>query len=213
MQNLNSLLGQQKYIHAHRRRKRGGRWGACPTTLILGGALPHHFFPLFKWTNQSEVETCRVTVRCRSAYHMQAVNESRNFDLYSKEPTMTADQPLMGEGTSSAKSTSVCIPVKVQQLYGKDLNLQKLSRQLNMLPDLVKAAKETPKLKALKKVTSVRTVAEMMTSVPMSSRLFSERHKLRIYLTLPVTTATAGRKILFYSTSSEDLSQINHESR
>ena len=62
-----------------------------------------------------------------------------------------------------------------------------------MLPDPVSAYKTSQSLKVLK-VTSVRTVCEIMQSVPVAQEMSCEVDKLlRIYLTIPVTTATAER--------------------
>ena len=81
------------------------------------------------------------------------------------------------------------VPPAVEKLYAKDLDLKRLKRQMKMLPDLVRSCPDTAA-----EVTKVRTLASMLATEPLASSMFSEVDKLvRIYLTLPVTTATGER--------------------
>ena len=81
------------------------------------------------------------------------------------------------------------VPPAVERLYAKDLDLKRLQRQMQMLPDLVRSCPEIAK-----EVTRVRTLASLLATAPLASSMFSEVDKLvRIYLTLPVTTATGER--------------------
>lgn len=71
--------------------------------------------------------------------------------------------------------------------------MKKLQHQLLMLPDLVSAYKSLQSLTVFT-VTSVRTVGEMLISVTMAQTMFSEINLLlRLYMTIPITTATAER--------------------
>ena len=73
-------------------------------------------------------------------------------------------------------------------VFGKDLDFAKLARHLAVLPDIVSQA-----LPEVKKVTSIRTVCEAM-ATGAHRATFSEMDKLlRLYLTVPITSATSER--------------------
>ena len=73
----------------------------------------------------------------------------------------------------------------------KDIDMKKLERQLRVLPDLLNSCPDIAS-----KVTRVRTPADMLAAAPLASSMFSEVDKLvRIYLTIPVTTATGERSL------------------
>lgn len=79
-------------------------------------------------------------------------------------------------------------------MYKDDIDFQKLKLHLQMLPDAVKA---TP-LDGIyvRKVTRVQTICDIFNEQPSVKALLSEVHKLiLIYLTIPVTTATAERSL------------------
>ena len=60
-----------------------------------------------------------------------------------------------------------------------------------MLPDLLNSCPDIAS-----KVTRVRTLANMLAAAPLASSMFSEVDQLvRIYLTVPVTTATGERSL------------------
>ena len=67
-------------------------------------------------------------------------------------------------------------------------------RQLNMLPELVDdARKRSGVLKGVKEITNVQTLADILNASPVAD-MFSEVVKLlKIFLTIPVTTASAER--------------------
>ena len=69
--------------------------------------------------------------------------------------------------------------------------MKKRERQLRVLPDLLNSGPDIAS-----KVTRVRTLANMLAAAPLASGMFSEVDKLvRIYLTIPVTTATGERSL------------------
>ena len=69
--------------------------------------------------------------------------------------------------------------------------MRKLERQLRVLPDLVNSCPDIAS-----KVTRVRTLANMLAAAPLASSIFSKVDGLvRIYLTIPVTTATGERPL------------------
>lgn len=74
-----------------------------------------------------------------------------------------------------------------QSCYAPDLDFTVLRRQLPLLVDVVKQG-------CVRKVTSIRTICEAMKANPTYKLIFSEVHKLlRLYLVVPITSATAER--------------------
>ena len=77
--------------------------------------------------------------------------------------------------------------------YSQDLNIDKLKMQLLILPDLIKTYKSSQDLPHLK-VTSLRTLCEIFLALPVSKEMLSEVDVLlRLFFTMPITTATAER--------------------
>ena len=75
----------------------------------------------------------------------------------------------------------------------RNINFDNLKVQLQMLPDLLHTANEQCHL-GIKKVTSISTICEILNSGHHGKVMLSEVHRLlRIYLTVPMTTATAER--------------------
>lgn len=82
------------------------------------------------------------------------------------------------------------IPKSLHTTYSADVDIGRLQSQLKMLSDFIKAATNAP----LKEVTSIRTIIDALNSSQIGKTLLSEVTKLiKIYLTIPVTTATAER--------------------
>ncbi|KAI8511315.1 zinc finger, MYM-type [Branchiostoma belcheri] len=96
-------------------------------------------------------------------------------------------------------------------VFGKDIDSAKLTRHLSMLPDLIEQA-----LPDVRKVTSIRTVCSVM-ATGSHRTTFSETHKLlRLYLTVPITSATSERafsslkRLLTYLRSSMTEQRLNN---
>ena len=96
-------------------------------------------------------------------------------------------------------------------VFGKDFDFPKLQRHVAMLTDVVRQV-----LPDVKKVTSVRTVYSAMCTSSHRD-MFSELHKLiRLYLTVPVTSATSERafsilkRLLTYLRSSMTQQRLNN---
>ena len=80
------------------------------------------------------------------------------------------------------------------EMYSKDIDRHRLFAQLNMLPDLIGTYNERNPATAIKQVTNLRTLCEIMNDVTSSKIMFREVfYLLRILLTIPVTTSTAER--------------------
>ena len=84
-----------------------------------------------------------------------------------------------------------------------------------MLPDIIKSYGEATGTPI--KVTNVRTVCQAMNEIPGAKRLCSELHRLlRLFLTIPVTTASsertfsAMRRLKNYLRSSMTQERLNH---
>ena len=109
-------------------------------------------------------------------------------------------------------STNILVPEPIAKAYSRDLNIKKLERQLQMLPELLGAYRyQTAKDISHLWVTTVRTICEMLTTVPMAREIYSEVDKLvRIYMTIPVMTATAERSFSAPS-SYQNISSLNDD--
>ena len=114
----------------------------------------------------------------------------RRFDQQSFKLPKAIEELLLKACSSNSSNT---IPEIITKSYSRDINISKLECQLNMLPDLVKAYKSYKQLNILC-VTSLRTISSMLLEVPLSREIYSEIDIiLRIYFTIPITTATAER--------------------
>ena len=101
-------------------------------------------------------------------------------------------EKLLLDAVNGAMSNTADFPDELNTYYSKDIELSHLKPELAMLPDLLSTHNQ--KNSAISTVTNVRTIAELMNSVSNSKSFFREVVKLiRIYFTLPVTTATAER--------------------
>ena len=76
-----------------------------------------------------------------------------------------------------------------ESCYKEDFDFTKLKCHLALLADTVKLA-----IPSIKKVTSIRTICDAMNSQSVYKSMLPEVHKiLRLYLTIPITTATSER--------------------
>lgn len=147
-----------------------------------GGSQPHRFTDVHEFYRVQYYEVLDLLTE----------EISRRFDQASLA-LPAAIEDIMIKAMNNMDESPVKVPDTVAEVYSKDMNMARLEKQLQMLPDLASTYKSSQSLKALK-VTSVRTVCEIMQSVPVAQEMFSEVDKLlRIYLTIPITTATAER--------------------
>ncbi len=85
------------------------------------------------------------------------------------------------------------IPDTVMDLYKEDVDFKRLEFQLRILPDTIKSV-SFEKGCSVKKVTIIDTIVDTLNSSSVLKRMFSEVSVLlRIYLTIPVTTASSER--------------------
>ena len=79
-------------------------------------------------------------------------------------------------------------------LYSKDVKIDKLKIQIQMLPDLLKSCNQANPSQTINSVTTLRTLCDLMNSMESSKTMLSEVFQLlRIILTIPITSATAER--------------------
>lgn len=118
----------------------------------------------------------------------------RRFDQKSLAVPKAIEEMLLTACASQCTSTvDVSIPEVIASTYSQDINIAKLKVQLLTLPDLMKTCKSSQDLPNLK-VTSLRTLSEMFLALPLSREMLSEVDALlRLYFTIPITTATAER--------------------
>ena len=130
------------------------------------------------------------------AFHRQQYFEV--LDLLHEELGRRFDQKgfsLLGDIEqlllTAANTNHFAIPEAISETYAEDLDEKRLDLQLKMLPDLVKCSNaEVP----IKQVTKLETLCKVMLENVNNRKLFSEVDKLlRLYLTIPATSATAER--------------------
>ena len=113
----------------------------------------------------------------------------RRFDQESFKCLQEIEKALV----ESSNGTPVQLSEGFQARYASDLKFDRLSVQLSMLPDLLQTANEQHQL-GIKKVTTISTVCQLMNICSFAKAMLSEVDRLlRIYLTVPMSSATAER--------------------
>ena len=83
------------------------------------------------------------------------------------------------------------VPKRIEELYSSVIDSEKFVRQLSMFQDFIQASKPT---QGIRNITKITTICEIMNSSDLGKSMFTEVHKLlTIYLTVPMTSATAER--------------------
>ena len=134
---------------------------------------------------------------------------TERFDQSFLEPLIAMEKTLLA--AASAEDMADDLKIIEESVFGKDFDFPRLTRQLKILPDIVKQA-----LPEVKKVTSIRTLCTAM-ATDNHRKTFSELNKLLpLYLTVPVTSATserefsALRRLLTYLCSSMTEQRLNN---
>jgi hypothetical protein len=74
-----------------------------------------------------------------------------------------------------------------------DIDVGKLKAEAHMISDYIKSVINTKQMK-IKQITNISTICEIFNSCDIGKQMFKEFHTLiRLYLTIPVTTASAER--------------------
>jgi hypothetical protein len=93
---------------------------------------------------------------------------------------------------NAANSKEISIPDDIKRIYGNDIDFDKLSLQLRLLSDAIKAVPVEGLF--ITQVTKIQTICTIFEEQSALKLMLSEIHKLLlIYLTVPITTATAER--------------------
>ena len=101
-------------------------------------------------------------------------------------------EKLLLTSVNGERESSV-IPEVIRKTYSDDLNYERLEIQLKMLPDLIADMRSSGEVPGLKRISSVRSLANIMKQ-GSGAVMFSEvRMLIKLFLTIPVTTASAER--------------------
>ena len=93
----------------------------------------------------------------------------------------------------AANGKEVPMPATIVDMYQRDFNFDRLRVHLSMLSDIIKHHGETTGV-LIKRVTSVCPICDCLSDKTELQSSLSEVHRLvKLYLTIPVTTATAER--------------------
>ena len=92
-------------------------------------------------------------------------------------------------------------------MYSKDLDTTHLVTQLQMLPELIWTYNECNPQTVIQRVTSLRTLCDVMNTVTVSRSMFNKL--LCIVLTIPVTYINY-RKVIFYTEEIKNVSTFNY---
>ena len=136
----------------------------------------------------------------------------RRFNQLSLSVFKDTEKLLM----TSSNDKTVQLPENFSELYGKDLDLDRLAVQLRMLPDLLRTGNVEHKL-GVRKVTSVGNIVQLFNASPHSKQMLQQVDRLhRIYLTVPMASATADRsfsalrKLKNYLRTTMTQKRLNH---
>ena len=116
----------------------------------------------------------------------------------------------------SCNKDPISLSDDICQLYSTDIDIERLRTQLSLLPDLLCSFNEKEGV-VVHKVTSIRTVIDLMNSNSLAKTLLNQVDKLlRIYLTIPLSTSTAERafstlrRLKNYLRSTMTQTRLNH---
>ena len=111
-----------------------------------GGSQPYRFTDVHEFYRVQYYEV------------LDLLNEeiSRRFDQASLALPAAIEDVLV-KAINNSDESPIKVPDAVAEVYSKDINLKKLEKQLQMLPDLTSAYKTSQGLRLLK-VTSVRSL-------------------------------------------------------
>ena len=118
-----------------------------------------------------------------------AAEIERRFDQNSLKIINEMEQVLL----MPCNGATVQFSEEFLEKYSTDVNIERLQIQLTMLPDLINTANEQYQF-GIKRVTLINTLGEIMNTCIFLKSMFSEVHRLlRVYLTIPMSSATAER--------------------
>ena len=140
------------------------------------GSRPHQFATPMEYFRQQYNEACALLIG-----ELNDRFEQRNL----LPPVLALESVLLN--AANGLNYQDQLTVVQQSCYKDDFNFSRLESQLGMLADAIKVA-----LPSVRKVTSIRTICDAMNAQTVYKSMLSEVHKqLRLYLTVPITTATS----------------------
>ena len=93
-------------------------------------------------------------------------------------------------GTQEADDLNV---ENIAEFLTGDINISRLQREINMLPDYLAIINSENNF-GIKKITKIQTICDLLNAQSVGKTMFCEfTTSIRLYLTVPVTTATAER--------------------
>ena len=95
-----------------------------------------------------------------------------------------------------------------KELYADCLDISKLKVQLTLLPDVLKTGNVEHEM-GIKTVTTINTVCQLFETCKFAKTMLEEVHKvLQLYLTIPLSSATAERS--FSTLRRQDIFAVEH---
>ena len=138
---------------------------------------------------------------------------SRRFDQQDIKIVTKMEKKMLLSATSNRDTQ---VPMVVQDTYKNDLKMELLQTQLKLMPQLISRHREITRI-TIKKVTNIRTLCDIMNANSAAKSMRSEIHSLlKLYMTVPVTIATAERtfstmrRIKTYLHSTMIQERLNH---
>lgn len=172
------------------------RYKHVPKRIDEGRSESHRFEAPKEYFRQQYFECLDLVIgELERRFHQKNSNTVRDIEC------------LLLNGANGAEPCN--IPESVTKLYSEDIAIDKLSVQLRLLPSLF--------VGKVKKVTSIDTICQYLSEGTTTKLLLSEIDVLlRIYLTIPVTTATPERsfsslrRIKTYLRGTMSQERLNH---
>ena len=153
------------------------RYRRAPARLE-NGSLPHRFGMPEEFYRHLYFEACDLLIR--ELDDRFQVEESLS-------PVLSLENLLLQ--AANGESYEDVVQSLQSSCYKDDINFNELQKQLPLLVDLIRQAH--PKVS---KVTSIRTICEAMNTQNVYKSMLSEVHNLlRLYLTVPITSATSEK--------------------
>ena len=132
------------------------------------------------------------------------------------QPAFSILQEIERMIIDSCNGKSHVMSSNFEVLYADCLEILKLKSQLSLLPDVLKTGNTDYKM-GIKKVTSLNTVCHLFETCKFPKTMLSKVHKvLQLYLTIPLSSATAERafstlrRLKSYLRSTMTQKRLNH---
>lgn len=170
-----------------------------PPVRINDGSQPHQFLIAKEYYRHIYYQACDLLMR----------ELADRFDQREFLPQVLCLESLLIKAANGAPYENELASLR-DNCFASDLNLPALEKQL---PLLVDAAKQG----FVREVKSIRTISDAMNANPSYKVILSEIHKLlRLYLIIPVTSATSERtfsvlrRLLVYLRSTMTEKRLNN---